>query len=90
MCGARRRPPYCTKMTRDMGTCSNTPRITWFGQRHLTSTLSPIIAQRIGVPPDEPVEPILQAHQLAHVVGSAQVAQPAQVRTFLCYGTLLP
>ena len=39
MCGARRRPPYCTKMTRDIGTCSNTPRITWFGQRHLTSTI---------------------------------------------------
>ena len=43
MCGARRRPPYCTKMTRDMGTSSNALRITWFGQRHLTSTLRPII-----------------------------------------------
>ena len=40
MCGARRRPPYCTKMTRDMGTSSNALRITWFGQRHLTSTLA--------------------------------------------------
>ena len=40
MCGARRRPPYCTKMTRDMGTCSNALRITWFWQRHLTSTLA--------------------------------------------------
>ena len=25
---------------RDMGTCSNALRITWFGQRHLTSTLT--------------------------------------------------
>ena len=49
VCGARRRPPYCTKMTRDMGTSSNALRITWFGQRHLTSTLRPIIAQRTGV-----------------------------------------
>ena len=49
VCGARRRPPYCTKMTRDMGTCSNALRITWFGQRHLTSTLSPIIARRTDV-----------------------------------------
>ena len=46
VCGARRRPPYCTKMTRDMGTSSNALRITWFGQRHLTSTLRPIIARR--------------------------------------------
>ena len=45
-----------------------------------------IIARRTGVPPAEPVEPILQAHQLAHVVGSAQ---PAQVCTFMCYGTSL-
>ena len=48
--------------------------------------IRPIIARRTGVPPAEPVEPILQAHQLAHVVGSAQ---PAQVRTFMCYGTSL-
>ena len=45
VCGARRRPPYRTRMTRDMGTCRNALRITWFGQRHLTSTLRPIIAQ---------------------------------------------
>ena len=30
---------------RGIGTCSNTLRITWFGQRHLTSTLKAIIAQ---------------------------------------------
>ena len=52
VCGARRRPPYRTRMTRDMGTCRNALRITWFGQRHLTSTLDQL--SRSEKPPNKP------------------------------------